>query len=218
MGIALDAAVHDLLRLAPSARLVDLAGDAQRPPPWVGGALRRQRWVVVRRDLSEDGRLPVGVRGEQRRHRYAAWVEGADVVQRVTPEELAARDRSGALARRGGASWTAVLRGVDAAIGGSALAWGPVGSVGFELATRTVATRATSDLDVLIRAPSPIAERGEELDARLHEVSRRLGIRVDCLVETPAGGVHLHDLSTGGPVMARTDHGPLVILDPWRGA
>jgi phosphoribosyl-dephospho-CoA transferase len=174
--------------------------------------------VVVRRDLRQDGRVPVGVRGEQRRHRYATWVEGAEVVQRVTPEDLASQARPHGQARGCGGPWTAVLRDVDTAMGGSAVAWGPVGSVGFELATGSVATSPTSDLDVLIRAPSPIPDRGEDLDARLHEVGRRFGLKVDCLVETPAGGVHLHDLSTGGPVMARTDHGPLVILDPWRGA
>ena len=95
------------------------------------------------------------------------------------------------------------------------LAWGPVGSVGFELATGAAATGAASDLDLLVRAPSPIEGRGASLAVALRRVGRRHGCRLDCLMETPAGGVHLDDLTARGPVLTRTDHGPFVVADPW---
>jgi len=56
----------------------------------------------------------------------------------------------------------------------------------------------------------------QELDARLGEVGRRHGRGVDCQLETPAGGVHLHELAAGSPVLVRTDAGPRLVVDPWQ--
>jgi phosphoribosyl-dephospho-CoA transferase len=39
---------------------------------------------------------------------------------------------------------------------------------------------------------------------------------VDCQLETPRGGISLTEWArTGGPVMARTGHGPELVYDPW---
>ena len=44
--------------------------------------------VVVRRDVDNDGRIPVGVRGLRRDQRAAGWVKPGNVLRVVSPEEL----------------------------------------------------------------------------------------------------------------------------------
>jgi phosphoribosyl-dephospho-CoA transferase len=211
MDVAAGTLAHDLLRLAPDAVLVDVGGRRQSAPAWVERAVARTRWVVVRRDVRGAGRVPVGIRGDVRRLRHGAWVHGASIVDLVTPEEVGRR----ALTHPVEGRWAPVLCDVATAIGDCDIGWGPVGSVGFELMTETSTTGAASDLDLLLRAGSPLPDRGRRLAVRLQAVGRRHGCRMDCLVETPLGGVHLGDLSAGGTVLLRTDRGAVLVEDPW---
>lgn len=202
---------HDLLRLAPGSPLLGEAGSREHVPPWVARALARHQWVVVRRDIRRNDRVPVGVRGHVRRLRYGAWVDARCVLDVVTPEELAVPTPDCSTRR-----WEGALEDVARSMAGVELPWGPIGSVGFELATGTPSTGEGSDLDILVRARSPIASGWDQLAGRLRDVGRVHGCRLDCQVETPAGGVHLGDLVAPGMKLARTNGGPLLIADPWR--
>ena len=201
---------HDLLRLAPGSPLLGEAGSREHVPPWVARALARRQWVVVRRDIGGEGRVPVGVRGHIRRLRYGAWVDAGCVLHVVTPEELAAPTPDCSSGR-----WVAALEDVACSMAGVELPWGPIGSVGFELATGAPSTGEGSDLDILVRARSPIASGWDQLAARLRDVGQVHGCRLDCQVETPAGGVHLGDLVAPGMKLARTNGGPVLVADPW---
>ena len=44
--------------------------------------------VVVRRDVDNEGRIPVGVRGLRRDQRAAGWVKPENVLRVVSPEDL----------------------------------------------------------------------------------------------------------------------------------
>ena len=78
---------HDLLRLRePGALCADCS-----VPSWVGPALQRAPWAVVRRGYVREGVVPVGVRGTTRAHRFAAFVALADIAERVSPEDLAGK-------------------------------------------------------------------------------------------------------------------------------
>ncbi|MET7422649.1 phosphoribosyl-dephospho-CoA transferase MdcG domain-containing protein [Dactylosporangium sp. NPDC005555] len=234
------ARTHDLLRLTDPAAVVPAAA-----PPWVAEALEAVPWVVVRRGAAPNGHLAVGVRGPERHQRHAAWVRAGDVRCVVRPEQLRppddpGRDRTPALAALraigpvldgSGPAWSPTGgngldlnptggNGLDLnatggtghdlnASGSAGPGWGPTGSAGFELATGHPTTTDASDLDVIIRRDTiPTAVWAAEL-------RDRLPAGVDCLIETPAGGVALAELAAGPATVAlRTGDGPRLVRAP----
>jgi phosphoribosyl-dephospho-CoA transferase len=95
--------------------------------------------------------------------------------------------------------------------------WGPTGSTAFELATGVPTVHASSDLDVLMRAPAPVP--ADEAHALLHQFescAETAGIRVDVQLETPAGGVALAEWARHKPrTLVKRADGPCLIADPW---
>jgi phosphoribosyl-dephospho-CoA transferase len=137
------------------------------------------------------------------------------VTERVSPEDLAAVRswRHMPRARRVGS--LRVLDAVDELCTSLGLAWGPTGSVGFELATGVPSTGVASDLDVVIRAPQPWSlENAREMADYLN----RLPARVDAQLDVPAGAVALDEYARGGRVLLRAPDGPELTRDPWREA
>jgi phosphoribosyl-dephospho-CoA transferase len=202
---------HDLVALRRPAAL---DGTVVRVPDWVAPALRRTLTVVVRRAPRGDDRVPVGVRGSRRDQRHGTWVRHADIARTTTPEHLAAR-------LAGGAPRPPLVAALltDLARELADLAWGPVGSVGFELATGVPAVRPTSDVDLLVRGHAPDAHDWGALAELLVRLGDVHGRRLDCQVDTGLGGVHLDDLAGAAPeVLLRTDAGPLLVADPWSAA
>ncbi|MDN3354904.1 malonate decarboxylase holo-ACP synthase [Actinomadura sp. DC4] len=188
---------HDLLRIDASAALGTV------PPGWASASLAACPWGVVRRAPHTPGLILIGVRGPERWQRHATVVHAGAVGRPVPPEEL--REL-----RPGRSRLAVTLTAVAAELRG--VAWGPTGSVGFELASAHPVTHPESDLDLLIRTPRRL-ERARA--ARLAAAFAGLPARVDCQLETPRGGVGLTDWAGGGPVLARTDHGPELVDDPW---
>jgi phosphoribosyl-dephospho-CoA transferase len=203
-----EARAHTLLRVADPRALV----SGVTPPPWVGEALGRAPWVVVRRARPRAGRLPVGVRGPERWQRFAAWLAGADVRACVTPEGLAGR-RSWTLGSR--AAHVPALAALDevAAIlraHGLAACWGPAGSVGFELASGCPTATELSDLDLVVRVA---AQMTASLAASLLSALAKLAVRADLLLETPRGAVALAEYARAcGQVLLRTPDGPRLVV------
>ena len=202
---------HDLLRLTKGAEL-----RYEEPvPDWVPARLARTPWVVVRRARTPSALIPVGVRGSTRSERLAAFLSPTDVAARVSPEHLAAT-RGWRHAFRG--RWLGavrVLEAVDELFTFLDLAWGPTGSVGFELATGAAVAGPASDLDVVLRAPEPWSRaRARELTDDL----ARLPVRVDTQLDTPSGAVALTEYASGARVLLRTPDGPKLVNDPWRPA
>jgi phosphoribosyl-dephospho-CoA transferase len=202
---------HDLMRLADGAGI----RHEGQVPAWVPVSLARAPWVVVRRAPTKAGLVPVGVRGRARAERFAAFLAPTAVAARVSPEDLAGtRGWRHAFHTR----WPGAVRALDALdelftfLG---LAWGPPGSVGFELATGTAVVGPASDLDVVVRAPEPWSlARARELAADL----ARLPVRVDTQLDTPTGAVVLSEYARGGRALLRTPDGPKLVNDPWRHA
>jgi phosphoribosyl-dephospho-CoA transferase len=137
------------------------------------------------------------------------------VTERVSPEDLAAVRswRHMPRARRVGS--LRVLDAVDELCTSLGLAWGPTGSVGFELATGVPSTGVASDLDVVIRAPQPWSL---EYVREMADCLNRLPARVDAQLDTTAGAVTLAEYACGGHVLVRTPDGPRLTRDPWREA
>ncbi|MFC4039899.1 malonate decarboxylase holo-ACP synthase [Dactylosporangium siamense] len=192
---------HDLVRLAG----VGTDACTGAAPAWVAESLARTPWAVVRRGTAARGHLPVGVRGPERHQRHATEVPVHSVLDVVGPEELRCgagpADRTPALA---------ALRALQPALDGLGPGWGPVGGAGFELATGQPVTTAASDLDVIVRCdPLP----GTDWAAALLEAFRGVPVRVDCLIETPAGAVAAAELASGADrVVLRTARGACLIV------
>lgn len=202
---------HDLLRLQ---RLQAFDNE----PPWVREAFGRTPYAVVRRALAADGFVAIGLRGVGRSERYGTWASSADVVSAVSPEALAFSCTP--VAGRNALPAFAALAALQEDATGplSAFAWGPTGSIGFELATHVPTVTASSDLDLLIRTlAEPLAQnRARELLDYLQALAQRIGVRVDAQLDTPAGGVALAEWAAGKPrVLARHARGPQLIADPW---
>lgn len=193
---------HDLLRLnRPEIEAVDRPG-------WVAEALARAPWVVVRRNVELHGMIAVGVRGSTRAERFAALLDPAAVAERVAPEDLAPRGRLGRKPLRGHPSFDAMTR-LAPALDATGKAWGPGGAAGFELASGARTLTDASDLDIVIRADGPL---DRALLRALADAAALAPVRVDVVIETPAGGVALGELTgASGEILLRTREGPKLV-------
>jgi phosphoribosyl-dephospho-CoA transferase len=205
--MTLKPSVHTLLRIAgPESLSFD-----EPPEPWVADALRAAPWVVVRRADVRGDAIPVGVRGLDRAKRHAAWIEPGAVRETATPERLALARAWAGSARRDTIPALGVLDAVEAIMGegGFARDWGPVGSVGFELASGRPTATPSSDLDLALRLSRPLSlDAGRALVTALGI----LPVRTDVLLEKPAGGVSLLEhVGAGGSVVLRTRRGPRLV-------
>jgi len=202
------AGVHALLQISqPQALSWEEAGRDAMAPDWTTDALRRQPFVVVRRNSRRPGWLPVGIRGNLRSQRAAAWLPVDAVRTCVTPRMLAAQ-RGWRNVDCMQSAAIAVLDRVEAIVTthGFAGAWGPGGSVGAELASGVVCTHAGSDLDLLLYADAVLDKTSA---GALHAQLSQLPVRVDTLLEMPQGGVALADLAGDADrVLLRTAQGP----------
>ena len=115
---------HDLLRIDPG-RVTEMLTPVD-PGQWqmIDGCLERAPFVVVRRACAGAGLIPVGIRGEERSQRFAAWLDPNGICEVIRPESLRRRDKSREL------PVFAALRALDHRWLPSLPSWGPAGSVG----------------------------------------------------------------------------------------
>jgi phosphoribosyl-dephospho-CoA transferase len=203
--------VHSLLRLSRA----DALEWESEPPQWVSQSLQRAPFVVMRRPPPRPGEFPVGIRGDARSQRAAAWVPVGAVQECITPQMLAAQRAW--RQRREFAIMPAVaaLEEVAAIFEGEGMAgrWGPAGSVGFELASGVRSTTPNSDLDIVLGAAASMARAAA---ARLQAELSALRVRIDVLLETPNGAVALAEYAKGaGAILLRSPQGPRWARDPW---
>lgn len=197
---------HDLLWVAPDA----LSPDA---PGWALAALTAGEPCVVRRASREANRLPVGVRGRGRGQRHADWIDPLRIERRETPEALVLEGT--VVGTQADVSLPAlkilpvVVRIMDA----TGWPWGVTGAVGFQIASRRKVCHWTSDLDLIVRAPNPLAR---STAAQLMGELSGLAARCDVQLETPAGGVALADWAGEAfQVLVKSDAGAFLATDPW---
>jgi phosphoribosyl-dephospho-CoA transferase len=202
---------HDLLFLRHGGAFEPCACNAR--PGWLDADWLGQAPVVVRRAVVPTGRVAVGARGLQRNERCAGHVDLADVVRRVTPEDLAQSVRKDpgrftATTFPCIAALTALAPRLDAL----GLEWGPAGGAGFWLASGLPVLRPTSDLDLVVRAPRRLSP---DTFTALRGLVDAASCRVDIQVDTGDGGFALMEYLRGGRVLLKTEHGPRLLIDPW---
>ncbi len=199
---------HDLLWVdAPAALISDTP-----LPSWASHRWNPGLPVVVRRDHSALGLIPVGIRGKQRHQRVSLWVHPDHVVKSLPPEALVPDMET--LKR----SPFAATRPVRALIGLMTLdlpyKWGPTGSCAYALATGECVMHEGSDLDLTIRCPKPVLP---EQFTRLAEKCKSLPCTTDIQIETPFGAFALKEWlrENGRRILMKTDFGPILSADPW---
>lgn len=199
---------HTLLHIAGADSLL----WPEAAPAWASTSLACAPWVVVRRARGS-GLIPVGVRGARRPERVAAWLHPDQVLESVTPADLAQRRAWRESGRRALVPALAALDAVDALLRARDLVWGPCGSVGFELASGTPAAGPASDLDVMIAAAAPLPPA---VAVALLAALAQLPVRVDVQLEVPHGAVALAEYAAAsGPLALRTVDGVRLVGDPW---
>ena len=208
---SLDFLPHDLLRIGGSG---DLRFE-ETPPAWVYASLKRAGWAVTRRSSPLRAMIPVGVRGNSRGQRFAAYLAVEAIIERVIPEQLSRRESWRRSSRRKEIPALEQLDSVFRIMSDFGLQWGPTGSVGYELATGLPAATKDSDLDLLIRAPDEL-----ELDLcrRVRtRLSAQVSVRTDVLIETGTGAIALDEYVRGDlPILLRSSNGPKLVYHPWR--
>ncbi len=194
---------HDLIWLADRSALEGVTED------WVDEIWHPGLPVVVRRDVNPNGRVPVGVRGLKREQRAAAWVAPEHVIRVVSPEDLVDTQT---LVRSPFITQPPVQVAFQVAQQRWPWVWGITGSGGYTLASGIPVLHAASDLDLMIRAPQPLAR--ETLIRWQQQISGAL-CRVDTQVNVPQGGFALAEWLRDGKVLLKTNRGPLLVSDPW---
>jgi phosphoribosyl-dephospho-CoA transferase len=200
--------VHDLLLLRAEA----IRSFSRDCPAWLHVHLGAMHcWATMRRETDTHAGIPIGIRGARRNERWAGFVEPQFLLRVRTPKEL--RISMAGEARRRLPAFRALAH-LEQSLTALPLAWGPTGSVGFELATGRPAVTEESDLDVVLFAP----ERLTTSDARSIWLQIAGGPgRTDPLVETPYCGFSLEEYVREDTysIMLRTRQGRVLGKDPW---
>jgi phosphoribosyl-dephospho-CoA transferase len=198
--------IHDLLEIDVQAFVEKNAAV----PDWVVESLTAAPFVVVRRACVARGSIPVGVRGGARSQRWAGTCAPGWIRSVVTPIELKSRIIPTTLP----AFRSLTLLAASEAWSSFPQAWGPGGSVGFELATGHPTVSPQSDLDLVIYADDRLSVEEAQ---RLHVSTRNLPSAVDVRVETPVCGFSLTEYTTQAPssILLRTPAGVMLGADPW---
>jgi phosphoribosyl-dephospho-CoA transferase len=172
----------------------------------------RRAPVVVRRETTVAGQVPVGLRGKARSQRSKGYVPRAAVQRCVSPEMLAGALPNGCAGTDVVAVLSALLA-IAPLLNATGLAWGPTGGVGFFLATGLPVLRPDSDLDLVVRAPQPLASAQA---MALAGVQRQSACRIDIQIDTGHGAFALAEWARdGGRVMLKTNDGPRLCTNPW---
>lgn len=192
---------HDLLWGMTPAQL---PADA---PQWAIESLAAGQPVVVRRAVSAEGWVAVGIRGVLREQRLAAFMGLDAVVRRISPEALCHVDCERDL------SVMQALKQLRPMLDDCGWVWGVSGSVGFELASGFTAMHAASDLDLILRTPQMITRnQARKLVAGFDQAV----CRVDMQLQTPFGAVALREWASGSArVLLKTQHQACLVTDPW---
>ncbi|MFH0300103.1 malonate decarboxylase holo-ACP synthase [Bradyrhizobium sp. 31Argb] len=207
---------HDLVWIDDPRSFI--AATPTPTPAWVATTLAAELVMVVRRGRVSPGLIPVGVRGSARDERFAGAVASGSITRRVRPEDLLSQRQEPTQARRDAMPALEGFYAVMSAWADLNLPWGPVGSVGFELATGVPVATASSDLDLVVYAASYLSEQDGNL---LLEAVAGIDAVADIQVETPQGGFSLREYCDGRSLRRRLktcDGGARLVRDPWSNA
>lgn len=227
-------AAHDLLLMQCPGSLRPLDGGPV--PDWARTVLRAHPWVTVARAHTRTGTrppqlphpvhcprdpdaaaghwIPVTVRGPHPGQRLDALAPLAAVARTLRPEQLPARLALLPPERVATVPALAAVARAGRLAADHRMVWGPVGAVGYELATGAPVTAPDGPLRLVLRTPQPVSRRDALLLRRA--LDKLPGTVVEAELETRYGTVRLADWAGGAPgLVLRTADGPREVHDPW---
>ncbi len=202
---------HDLLWLTG----IDALAAGSPLPNWTSADWISKSPVVVRRQRLDDASLlPVGLRGFERCHRFAACVQRHAVTCCVSPEALVKTLKIDTPPSDTELPAVTALKTLQPLLDACGLPWGPTGGAGFFLATGLPVLHARSDLDLVVRAALPFTACQIRLLSPLLDYT---ACRIDLQIDTGAGGFSFAEwMAARGRVLLKTDTGPRLTSDPWQ--
>ena len=201
-------AVHDLVWISGDSEL-----SSSPYPEWARQAVMRAPVAVVRRELVPADLVAVGIRGADREQRHATVVCRSAVRFCSTPESLVAELGWSDARTQLSVSFRDALAAIDEFCSKEGLVWGPIGSVGYQLATKLPVTNTKSDLDVMIRCGlPPNRDRLKMFDEHL----RTAPVRIDVVLEGPCGGVAMREYLSGDKVLIKDSRGARLGTFTWQ--
>ncbi|KAF3999085.1 malonate decarboxylase holo-ACP synthase [Glaciimonas immobilis] len=201
---------HDLLWITDVESLIsELPLPAWASPEWLVAAP-----VVMRREQVDDAQwLPVGLRGQTRSERFKALLSVNAVAHCVPPEFLVSAEAWKLHGQYDVFPAVQALVNIAPLLNTMGLCWGPTGSVGFALASGLPVLHDASDLDLVVRASSPLPLATVKLLKTLL-VSHLC--RIDMQIDTGNGGFAFAEWVSGrNSVLLKTNTGPILTADPW---
>ncbi|RKS84460.1 phosphoribosyl-dephospho-CoA transferase [Orbus hercynius] len=197
---------HDLLWVARDDALI-IDGPL---PAWFHRQRAATYPVVVRREAVAAEFVAVGIRGQNRSQRLAAKVHCAEVIARLTPEEVLLKS----ISKISQSSSLPAMQALDCLMDiDLTWIWGVTGSAGYQLASDVQVMNDNSDLDLVFRSP---VERDFDQFVQLSQCLSRLPGRIDAQIETPNGAFALNEWVRDRQTMLKTVHGPIMTTNPWQ--
>lgn len=192
---------HDLLKIKRAEDLISYTPV----PEWVEAALAKAPFVVVRRARAAQGLVAIGVRGSVRSERFGAFLPVDLIVKRISPEQLTEEKGWKTRSKEIFQSLEQISHVMECA----SLKWGPVGSLGFELASGSEAATEKSDIDIVIRFSKKLTSNAAK---KINDELKKNPFRIDAQVDMPEGAVSLNEyaISEEKAILLRTVDGPLL--------
>lgn len=198
---------HDIIKLKEG-----INHDLLFLPEWAQKVWDNTLYHVVRRDQCIDGKIPIGIRGNVRGERFGCYIPIEWIDDVISPKILVQQQM-----------WLNWSRATDFPFYVSTLNqlkqllsqfdWGIGGSIGYELTSHIPTTKLTSDLDIIIYAPSKIDVVQCQM---ILEKSQLFPINIDYQIQNKKGAFHLQEYARGRlPILLKTDLGSILTYYIW---
>ncbi|WP_406788684.1 malonate decarboxylase holo-ACP synthase [Clostridium neuense] len=179
---------------------------------WALEALKNSPFVVVRRAPILDKLIPIGIRGNLRSQRLAAFLPFSDIDCIFSPTYIVEKKLWLQNFHIKNTNIYSAIEALYKIFEEYNLKWGICGSAGFELITKIPTVTENSDLDIMIKIETAdklfSAASAKELCKKLFDIK----VKIDIQIETPKGAVALTEYaSETNPILIRTINGPKLI-------
>lgn len=193
--------VHDLIKICHEQEII----SDNTVPSWVNDAIRKNPYVIVRRAFSPAPYIPIGIRGEKRNERFAAYVRESEQLQIIHPEffiyEELWRDKKGTIFKH--------LHTIREIMENEGVVWGIIGSVAYELVTNTPCTTDSSDIDLIVRyTPQLSMERCKRIIEKCNDIPIKIDVQIE--FDRKACSMKEYVQNNQEAILFKTDVGPVL--------
>lgn len=202
---------HDLLTFNYES---DFESKKNPLPKWAKDSLRKAKIVVVRRGAIREGKIPVGLRGQQKSQRLAGFLSETAIVKQYHPDyfiqhrswQRLAPERQELPAFKALNKIIPLLKNFN---------WGISGSLAYEMATGIKMVHQNSDLDIIAwNVHRMSVSKAKELLRALN----RFKAHADMQIVNGQRGFALEEyaMNRDAEILVKTDKGPLLSKNPWQ--